>query len=140
MDGEDGDLAQMILGAVGDGEGGIGFGEICFGGAVMVLLVDQADGEEIVFDGAEAVEAPSGVGQRLNEVGLGGALGVVLIVEGAGVLEVRDAVFGGQYDDLPGEAMAEGVEGRFLFPGFGFGSGGLGGVLAIGGVAAFRHA
>ena len=56
------------------------------------------------------------------------------------VFEVRDAVFGGQYDDLPGEAMAQGVEGRFLFPGFGFWSGGVGGVLTVGGVASFRHA
>ena len=43
-------------------------------------------------------------------MGFGGALGVVLVVERVGVLEVDTTVFGGQYDDLPGEPMAEGVQ------------------------------
>ena len=128
VQGEDGELAGVAFGAGGCGHGGLGLGVIDVG-AFGVLL--EAEGEEVGFHGAEAVEAPGGVGEGLGEVGFGGALGQVFGVEGLGVFLVGCEVVGGEDDDLAGKAVAEGVYGGTLFAGGGFGAGGFGGVGAV---------
>ena len=72
VQGEDGELADVVGGAYGGGEGVVGLG-VAGLGAVDVVV--QAEGEEVGFHGADAVEAPGSVGQGLGEVGFGGALG-----------------------------------------------------------------
>ena len=126
----------MIPGADCGGEGVVGLG-VAGIGAVDVGV--EAEGEEVGFHGSDAVEAPGSVGDGLSEVGFGGALGLVLEVEGLGVLLVGGEVVGGQDDDLAGEAVAEGVHGGTLFAGGGFGAGGFGGVGAVDGAAVFVH-
>jgi hypothetical protein len=94
--------------------------------------VDDAQGEEIVFECGDAVDAPGGVGEGLDEMGFDGAAGVVFVAEGVAVGAVGVEVFAGEDDDLAGESVPEGVERRALLSGGGFGASGVAGVLAVG--------
>ena len=84
--------------------------------------------EQIVFHGADAIEAPVGVGDGLDGFGFEQALGLELGVElGAGAAIGGEIVFG-QDDGLAGEAVAQGVEGGSALAFGGDGAGGAGGV------------
>ena len=85
-------------------------------GWVDVELVDGGEVEEIGFYRDDAVEAPGGVGQGLDEIGFGGALGMVFVCEGFEVALVGFEVLGGHDYDLAGESVAEGVEGGRCLP------------------------
>ena len=67
-------------------------------------------GEEIGLERRDAVEAPGGVGQGLDEVGLDGAFGAQVVGERGAVGTVGLQIFGRHDDDLAGEAVAEGVQ------------------------------
>ncbi|MGB6941719.1 MAG: hypothetical protein WBE37_04950 [Bryobacteraceae bacterium] len=54
-------------------------------------------GEEIGFEHRDAVEAPSGVGQLLSEVGFGGVGGLVFVEELAAVDLICGGVLGGEH-------------------------------------------
>ena len=69
---QNGNLAEVIFGAVGSGEGDVNL-RMVLGGVATVRLI--AEEEEVGFEGSQAVEAPGGVGQSLGEVGFGGANG-----------------------------------------------------------------
>ena len=58
--------------------------------------------EDIGFDGGDAVLAPGGVGQGLDEMGFGGALGIVFVGERFQVGLVCFEVLGGHDDDPAG--------------------------------------
>jgi hypothetical protein len=95
-----------------DGDGGFGGGRI--GGAV----------EHFGFKGRDAVDAPGGVDQFLDELPFGGGLGLVFAEEILGVALVGGGVFGGQEDGAAGESVGGGIEGGAEFAGAGAGSGG----------------
>ena len=93
-------------------------------------------GEEVGFEERDAVEAPGGVGEFLDELGFGGGGGLVFVEELLAVALVGGGVFGGQDGGAAGEAVAEGVERGALFAGFGARAGGVLGVGAVGASAA----
>lgn len=83
----------------GDGEGLL---DLFWSLVERVRLADDAEGEEIVFKGADAVLPPGRIGQGLDELGFGGALGVVFGGEGLDVALVGFEIVGGEDDDLSG--------------------------------------
>ena len=90
--------------------------------------MDDAEHEQVVFERGDSVQAPGGVGESLDELGFGGAFGLVFGGEGAEVGVVGVVILIGHDDDVAGESVAEGVEGGALFA---FGSYGAGGVLGV---------
>ena len=95
-------------------------------------------GKQVGFEERDAVEAPGGVGEFLDELRLGGSGGAVFVPELAEVLQIRGRVFGRQDSGAGGESVGQGVEGGALFAGLRFGAGGMLGVGAIDGGAAGR--
>ena len=93
-------------------------------------LVEQAGFEE-----RDAVEAPGGVGELLDELGFGGVGGLVFVSELAAVLFVGGRVFGGEDGGAGRESVSESVERRTLLAGFGSRAGGMLRILAIDGSA-----
>ncbi len=86
------------------------------------LFVLDGFGEELGFDDGEAVEAPLGGDQLMNEVELGGAVGMEVVEVGEEELVELGGVLGGEHESLGGEAVFERVLGRAEAAGFGFGS------------------
>ena len=109
--------AQQTEGMIGidDVEGDSGF----FGGRV------GGAGEEIGFEFRNAIEAPGGVDQFLDELAFGGSLGLVFVNESLRVFLVGGGVLVGQEDGLTGQSMAQGVQLGALFAGFGARPGGV---------------
>ena len=91
--------------------------------------------EQRGFEERDAVEAPGGVGEFVDEQGLGGSGGAVLVEKLLDMALVGSGVFRGQDGGLRGEAMGQGVSGRALFARIGAGAGGMLGIGAIGGGA-----
>ena len=91
--------------------------------------------EDIGFKRGGAVESPGGVGQCLDEMDFGGALGMVFAGERGDVAVVGFQVLGVHDDHLAGESVANGVEGGDLLALGGFGSGGVFGIGAVDGGA-----
>ena len=63
-------------------------------------------GEQVGFEGGDAVEPPRGVGEFLDELLFGGALRLVFVEEFLGVALIGGGVLGGQDDGAAGEAVA----------------------------------
>jgi hypothetical protein len=82
-------------------------------------------GEQFGFEQGDAVEAPSGVGELLRELGLGGGGGFVLIEKLLDVALVGFGVLGGQDGGAGGETMGESVLRRALFARCGTWAGGM---------------
>ena len=80
---------------------------------------------ELGFDDGEALEAPLGGDHFVDQVEFGGAVGAELIEVGREELVEFGGVLGGQDQRLGGEAVLEGVLGRALQAGFGFGAAGF---------------
>ena len=81
-----------------------------------------------MLERGDAVEPPGGVGESLDELGFGGAFGLVLGGESAEVGVVGVVILVGHDDDVAGESVTEGVECGTLLA---FGSYGAGGVLRV---------
>ena len=85
-----------------------------FFGAFDVLDV------ELGLDDGEALKAPLGGNHIVDQVELGGAVGLELIEAGGEELVEFVGVLSGQDEGLGGEAVLESVLGRALAAGFGF--------------------
>ena len=94
-------------------------------------------GEQLGFEEWDAVEAPRGVGDFVDELSLRGVGGGVLIEKLLDVALVGVGVLGGQDCGARGEAMAEGVERGALLARFGARAGGVRRVGAVDGGATF---
>jgi len=128
VDAEVGEGSGLGVDGGGDGEGLLNLaGRVVEG----IGKARATEGEEIVLKSGDAVEAPCSVGEGLDEVGFGGAVGVVFVGEGLHVALVGFEILTGEDDDLAGETVAEGVEGRAALAVVGFGSGGVLRVLAV---------
>ncbi|MBZ5607469.1 MAG: hypothetical protein LAP38_04365 [Acidobacteriia bacterium] len=92
--------------------------------------------QDVGFEQRDAVEAPGGIGQLVDELGFGVSCRLVFVKEGAAVGFVDGGVFRRQDGGCGGEAVAEGVQRRALLAGFGAGAGGVLGVGAVDGAAA----
>jgi hypothetical protein len=92
-------------------------------------------GEELGFEGWNAVEAPGGVGHFVDQLSFGGGGGGVFVEKLLYVALVSFGVLGGQDSCLGSETMAQRVEGRTLLARFGARAGGVLGVGAVGGSA-----
>jgi hypothetical protein len=124
-------LQEMKLVAVVDpgaglGGGGVGLGATGLFGGIFALV----EGEDGVFQGAGAVEAPAVLGDGLSEIELESAGGGEGFADAIAVLRESLLVFRGLKDDLASEAVAEGVEGGTLFAFGGTRTGGMLGVFA----------
>ena len=92
-------------------------------------------GKEIGFQEWNAVETPGGVGEFVDELGLGGGGGLVLVEKLLDVTLVGFGVLGGQDGGSGTETVAQRVLRRTLLARFGAGAGGVLGVGAVGGGA-----
>ena len=92
--------------------------------------------EQIGFEQRDAIEAPGGVGDFVDQLRLGGGGGLVLIEKLLDVALVGFGALRGQDGGAGSEAMAQRVERRTLLAGFGAGAGGVRGVGAVDGGAA----
>jgi hypothetical protein len=88
------------------GEGGFGLGVI---GGNAGFVFGDAEREKVGLEGGDEIEAPGGVGERLDELRFERAGGLEVIEEAVGVALVNGTVLGGQDDGVAGEAVAEGV-------------------------------
>ena len=95
-------------------------------------------GEKLGFEEWDAVDAPGGVGEFVDELSLGGGGGSVLVEKLLDVALVGVGVLGGQDSGAGGEAMAEGVERGTLLTRFGARAGGVRRVGAVDGGARRR--
>ncbi len=91
--------------------------------------------EQIGFEQRDAIEAPGGVGDFVDQLRLGGGGGLILIEELLYVAPVGFGVLRGQGGGAGSEAMAQRVERRTLLAWFGAGTGGVRGVGAVDGGA-----
>ena len=115
VDGEEGEFFGVAPEGAGLRKGGVDLG--VFGDDVGVRG-GVAEGEDVVFDGAGAAEAPFVFGDGLGDLRFEGAFGVVGEADVAGEFQEGLAVFFGHGGDLTGEAVTPGVQGG---PGFSFG-------------------
>ena len=88
-------------------------------------------GEQFGFEEWDAVEAPGGVGEFLDELGFGGSGRLVFVEELAAVELVGGQIFGRQDRGSGSETVSCGVERRTLFAGGAAWAGGILGVVAI---------
>ena len=105
-------------------------------------LLDVGDGvgQELGFDEGEAIEAPFGGDDFVNQVGFGGAGRAKLLEVGIEETLKVGGVFRGEDQGLAGEAVAKSVLRRALFADLGFRAMGFGAVFAGGlGFAKRRH-
>src|SRR5215467_7630740 len=99
----------------------------------------MALGENGVFEGAGAVESPFVLGDGFGEIELQGADGGEGFADGFTVFLEGGLVFGGMDDDLAGESVAEGVQGRAPFAFLGARASGNLRVGAVGDELSFGH-
>ena len=92
-------------------------------------------GEQLGFEEWDAVEAPTGVGDFVNQLSFCGCAGPVLIEKLLDVALVGVGVLCGQDGGAGGKAMADGVERGTLLARFGARAGGVRGVGAVDGGA-----
>ena len=92
-------------------------------GGDFIGVVGKADGEEVVFDGAAAVETPAIGRYALGELEFEGPFGHHGCDEGGGELVVGNAIFVGHGGYLAGQIVTAGVEAGVSFAFFGFGAG-----------------
>ena len=92
--------------------------------------------KEACFEERDAAQAPGGVGELLDQEGLGGIGRLIFALKVAAVLFVGGGIFGRQDGRLGAQAVAERVARGSLFTGIGDGAGGVLGVFAIDGGAA----
>jgi hypothetical protein len=88
-------------------------------------------GEQLGFEERDAVEAPSGVGDFVDQLSLGGCGGGVLIEKLLDVALVGFGVLGGQDSGAGSETMAESVQRGALLAGFGARAGGEPSIRAV---------
>lgn len=103
--------------------------QLVWGTGIRVAIV--FDGEETGFERLDAIEAPLGIGHGLGELGFKCAIGLEVGVEIFGEEAVGFGVFGGEKDEVTGQAVAEGVEAGGAFAGTGAGASGMLRVLAV---------
>jgi hypothetical protein len=92
-----------------NGEGAMSVDDVEVYGSSLGGWVGSA-GEEVGLKERDAVEAPGGVRELVDQLGLGGGGGLVFIVKLLDVALVGGEVFGGQDGGAAGEAVAERVE------------------------------
>ena len=107
VEGEELELLRLLSEDVRHGEGGVDLGNV---GAGLAAILKLAEGEEVVFNGADPIQTPAVGGDALGELGLHGSVGGEARNEGFGELVVGGAVFVGHGGDLAGEAVTECVE------------------------------
>src|SRR5262249_49516300 len=95
-----------VRGGFGGGQGGA---DLAFLGEDRLFGLGGLEGEQIVFEHAEAVEAPGGVGQSLHVLLFEDAAGAQFVFPAGDESAIGGEVFRGQDDALSGEAVAQGV-------------------------------
>src|ERR1700729_2375978 len=110
----------------------MGVNDVKVDGGLLVGWVGGAR-EQLGFKERDAVEAPRGVGDFVDQLSLGCGGGLVLVEKLLDVALVGVGGLGGQDGRSGGKAMAEGVERRALLARLGARAGGVEGVGAVGG-------
>ena len=129
IEGEQGEFFGGAPEGPGLGEGGVDLGvfgdDVGVGGTV-------SEGEDVVFDGAGAVQTPFVFGDGLGDLGFESAFGRVGLADVGGEAGEDGQVFVRHGGDLTGEAVTPGVERGADLAGFRFRAGGVLGVAAVG--------
>ena len=110
----------LLAERLSDGEGIAYFWMFDFDGLDVAV---QAHGEQVVLESFGAIEAPGVVGEGLGELEFECAYGFEVVLQFMGEAKIFGEIFAGHDDDLPGEPMTQGVEGRYFFPAFRDGAG-----------------
>ena len=98
---------------------------------ILGNLLHVAQAEHVVFDGGSSVNAPEEAGVHGGELDLECADRFKAFGYGGGEFGVGLHFFGGEYDDLPGESVTDGVEGTAALASFGGGASALLCVAAV---------
>lgn len=117
-------------------------GRVCFGeGTAAGFIGDRSDvrgeffvvrqGEDVDFEDASPFGAPFAIDDSLREEFLYRVLGSQIREELQAECFVLGGVFCGEDDNLAGQAVAGGIEGRDPFAGFGAWAGGMLGVFFV---------
>ena len=116
------------------GKGAMGvFKDVELSGRIDVEVRRQIEGtgEGERFERGDAVQAPRGIDELLDELGFGESGGFVFIQEAAAVIFIGGGVLGGEDRRSGGQAVPESVHGRTLFAGVGARTGGVLGIFAV---------
>jgi len=114
-----GEEIRIVVERFGLGEGGmdesvgVQFQPLSFGTAHngSACALAGREGEEVVFQGVDALEPPVGVGDGLDAFGFEQTLRLQLGVELGAVLLIGVEIIRGEHDGLAGKAVTKGVEG-----------------------------
>ena len=88
----------------------------------VVLVLGGAEPEQSTLKRGDSLQAPGGVGEGLDQVFLEDADGFEVVEELIREVLVGDVILGGQDHCVACEAVAQRVQARTLFTGFGFGA------------------
>src|ERR1700722_8372465 len=116
------------------GEEAMGVDDVKFDGGLLGGWIGSA-GEQVGFEERDAIEAPGGVGELLDELGFGGSGGSVFVEEAAAMGVEGRLVFGRKDGGGGGQAMAQRIQRGTLLTGIGSWSGGAQGIGAVNGGA-----
>jgi len=122
----------LLAEGFGGGQGGVHFR---FGGVDAAGVRGHAEGEEVGFQGHDAVQTPGCVGDGLDQLFFGGEFGLVFGEEFLDMELVGGEGLGGHDHGLAGEPMAERVQRRTVLAGFGARASGFLGIGAVDGGA-----
>ena len=90
-----------------NGEAGFEVGDIDIDAAGRWCDVEH---QQVAFEGGNAIHAPGGIGEFLDELLFGRGFGFVLVEEILGVTREGGRIFGREQRRLAGESVGEGVE------------------------------
>lgn len=98
----------------------------------QIGIAHPAQGEEPGFEVRNAIQAPLGVGEVLDQMGFEVTHGLELAAEALDVGSIGSHIFARQQDRAPGQAGFHGIQGGFSFPFLRTGPGGELGVGSVG--------
>ena len=121
-------------------------GECTVGVEDIELGIGRVSGarEQLGFEVWNSIEAPGGVGEFVDQLGFGGGGWLVFIQKLLEVEREHGRILGGEDGGAGGESVAQGIERRSLFAGWGARTGGVLGIGSIcggaicGGAGGFR--
>jgi hypothetical protein len=97
----------------GGSEGGI---DLNVFEALFAAELVEAESEDVVFDGAETIQAPAVGGDALSKLDFHGSFGREVVNDRFGEYVVGDAIFFGHHGDLTAQEVPERIEiGTLLF-------------------------
>ena len=128
VEGEIGEGFGLVAEFCGGGEGQA---EVIVFGSAVATAFGRAEHLDVVLDGRDAHDAPSGIGEKLDEFLFFRSLGFVSVAEVLAMGFELGQLFGGENEDLAGESVTMGVQASAPLAVVGFGAGGVLGICPV---------